>query len=75
MVAARVRDGGGKISCPLLGKGKVCRVAQRFFIRQPQRSVQKMLARGSDHLMCDSVRPGITRGGSPSDECVIFFTL
>jgi hypothetical protein len=41
-------------------------------LRQAQRGVHQMFARGSDYLMCNPVRSGIACGGCPSDECVTF---
>jgi hypothetical protein len=47
-----------------------CREPHLRCLRQAQRGVHQMFARGSDHLMCNLVRSGIACGGRPSDECV-----
>jgi hypothetical protein len=47
-----------------------CREYHLLCLRRAQRGVHQMFARGSDHLMCNPVRSGITCGGRPSDECV-----
>jgi hypothetical protein len=51
--------------------GKKCREPHLRCLRQAQRGVQQMFARGSDHFMCNSVRSGIACRGRPSDECVM----